>query len=110
MNTKFFSLLLSLLFCCAVAHAQEAQKSALQQRAEADNEKGDIASARFHFIRAFEDYAGKGQIRQGVECGTKATALYYKENYYKEAFDLLQRIEQAIQSKEQDGSKKAALK
>ena len=110
MNTKFFSLLLSLLFCCAVAHAQEAQKSALQQRAEADNEKGDIASARFHFIRAFEDYAGKGQIRQGVECGTKATALYYKENYYKEAFDLLQRIEQAIQSTEQDGSKKAALK
>ena len=110
MNTKFFSLLLSLLFCCAVAHAQEAQKSALQQRAEADNEKGDIASARFHFIRAFEDYAGKGQIRQGVECGTKATALYYKENYYKEAFDLLQRIEQAIQLKEQDGSKKAALK
>ena len=110
MNTKFFSLLLSLLFCCAVASAQEVQKSALQQRAEADNEKGDIASARFHFIRAFEDYAGKGQIRQGVECGTKATALYYKENYYKEAFDLLQRIEQAIQSKEQDGSKKAALK
>ena len=110
MNTKFFSLLLSLLFCCAVASAQEVQKSALQQRAEADNEKGDIASARFHFIRAFEDYAGKGQIRQGVECGTKATALYYKENYYKEAFDLLQRIEQAIQLKEQDGSKKAALK
>ena len=110
MNTKFFFFFLSLLFCCAVAHAQEAQKSALQQRAEADNEKGDIASARFHFIRAFEDYAGKGQIRQGVECGTKATALYYKENYYKEAFDLLQRIEQAIQSKEQDGSKKAALK
>lgn len=110
MNNKIFSLLLSLLLCCGFASAQEVQKSALQQRAEADNEKGDIASARFHFIRAFEDYAGKGQIRQSVECGTKATALYYKENYYKEAFDLLQRIEQAIQSKEQDGSKKAALK
>jgi signal transduction histidine kinase len=109
MNKKVLFLLLSLLFCCGIVNAQEAKKSDLQQRAEADNEKGNIASARFHFIRAFEDYANKGQTRQGVECGVKATALYYKENYYKEAFDLLRRIDQTIIANEKNGGSKAAL-
>ena len=84
------------ILSCGITYAQEAQKNALQQRAEADGEKGNIGSSRFYYIRAFEDYAGKGQLRQGVECGVKATALYYKENYYKEAFDLLRRIDQTI--------------
>ena len=96
MYRKVFLLLMSLMLCCGITYAQEAQKNALQQRAEADGEKGNIGSSRFYYIRAFEDYAGKGQLRQGVECGVKATALYYKENYYKEAFDLLRRIDQTI--------------
>ena len=82
---------------CVSVSAQEVKKSELQQTAESADKEGNIPSARFHFIRAFEDYANKGQIQQAVECGTKATALYYKkENYYKEAFDLLRRVDQAI--------------
>ena len=109
MNKKVFVLLLSVFFCCGMVGAQEAKKSGLQQRAEAEIEKGNVASARFNFIRAFEDYANKGQTKQGVECGVKATALYYKENYYKEAFDLLRRIDQTIIANEQSAVKKAGL-
>ena len=109
MNKKVFVLLLSVFFCCGMVGAQEAKKSELQQRAEAEIEKGNVASARFNFIRAFEDYANKGQTKQGVECGVKATALYYKENYYKEAFDLLRRIDQTIIANEQSAVKKAGL-
>ncbi|MDE7085182.1 MAG: hypothetical protein K2O48_00635, partial [Prevotella sp.] len=79
MNKKALLLLFSVLFCCAFASAQ--QKSGLQQRAEAESEKGNIASTRFLYIRAYEDYVNKGQLKQGVECGVKATGLYYKENY-----------------------------
>ena len=109
MNKKVILLVLSLFFCCGIVSAQDAKKSELQQRAEADQEKGNVASARFHYIRAFEDYANKGQTKQGVECGVKATALYYKENYYKEAFDLLRRIDQNIIANEKSGASKAAL-
>ena len=109
MNKKVFVLLLSVFFCCGMVGAQEVKKSELQQHAEADIEKGKVASARFNFIHAFEDYANKGQIKQGVECGVKATALYYKENYYKEAFDLLRRIDQTIIANEKSAVKKAAL-
>ena len=56
MNKKVFILLFGLLLSCGFVSAQDVQKSDLQQRAEADLEKGNLGSARFHFIRAFEDY------------------------------------------------------
>lgn len=90
--------------------AQQTEKSDLQQRADAEYAKGTVAPARFLYIRSFEDYAAKGKLQQGVECGVKAVALYYKEDLYKEAFDLLRRIDHAIMSSSQtDNGKKAAL-
>ena len=109
-NKKVLFLLLGLLICCGFVNAQEGQKSELQQRAEADLEKGSVGSARFHFIRAFEDYVNKGKMQQGVECAVKATTLYYKEHYWKEAFDLLRRADQNIIARREDApSTKAAL-
>ncbi|MCR4764670.1 MAG: sensor histidine kinase [Bacteroidaceae bacterium] len=84
-------------------NAQEGQKSELHQRAEAEDARNNIAAARSLFIRAFENYASKGQIKEGVECGTRATALYYKENFFKEGFELLRRVDQAINEEEQKG-------
>ena len=98
MKKKLFALLLGLLFGCGLVGAQEAQKSTLHQRAEAAAKDGSIATTRYLYIRAYEDYAGRGKMAQAVECGTKATALYYRENYWKEAFDLLRRVDQSIQA------------
>ena len=110
MNKKVFVLLFSMLACCTFVSAQEVKKSDLQQRAEAIDPKKNIAGARSLFIHAFNDYYNKGQIRQGVECAVKATALYYKENYYKEAFDLLHRADDAISAgKDMTTGEKAAL-
>lgn len=99
-----------LLMCSVSLIAQEeGTKNEFQQKAETELEKGSNASARFLFIRAYEDYVNKGQMKQGVECGVKATSLYYsKENLYREAFDLLRRVDQSIVSKTQ-GSARAAL-
>jgi len=103
-----FFLFLSFSFCIHFVNAQEVKKSELQQRAEAVDTKVDIAKARSMYIRAFEDYANQGQIRQGAECAAKAAALYYKENFYKEAFDLMRRLDQAINASKTDASTKAA--
>ena len=109
MKIKLLFLLLSLLFHLTIVSAQEAEKSELQQRAESEGKKGNVAGERYHYIRAFEDYVNKGKMQQGVECGIKATALYYKENYYKEAFDLLHRIDQSISDKGKSSKEEAAL-
>ena len=86
-----------------------AQKSELHQRAESEDAKHNIANARSLYIRAFEGYAGKGQIDEGVACGVKATTLYYKDNLYKEAFELLRRVDQQIDGSKTQASTKAAL-
>ena len=107
MNRKFISLLFCLMLGCMLASAQ---KSDLQQRAEAADAAGTIASARSLYIHAFNEYATKGQTQQAVECGTKAVSLYYKENFYKEAFELLRRVDQAVNNDQQaSGSTKAGL-
>ena len=100
---------MSLFFCFLFVHAQETQKSELQQRAETEEQKGSIGNARSLFIKAFNEYATNGQVRQGVECGVKATSLYYKENLYKEAFEFLHRVEAAISSSKESAATKAGL-
>lgn len=110
MNRKVFTVLIGLLLCCGTALAQDSTKSELQQHAEAEQAKGHVASARFHYIRAYESYARKGQMQQSVECGTQATQLYYKENFYKEAFDLLRDIDHTIEAAQAlSAGQKAAL-
>ena len=109
MKPKLIILLLNLLFCCAAVHAQNDQKSDLHKRAEAVDPAQNIANARSLFIHAFNDYYNKGQIALGVECAVKATALYYKENFYKEAFDLLRRADEVINATSASGSEKAAM-
>lgn len=109
MKTRQIILLFCLLFCCAAASAQTAEKSDLHKRAEAIDPAKSIASARSMFIHAFNDYYNKGQVGLGVECAVKATALYYKENFYKEAFDLLRRADEVINSASLNGGEKAAL-
>ena len=93
MNKRIFVILFGLLVC-GIISAQE--KSELQKQAEAVDASQNIAKARSLYIHAFNDYASKGQTKLGVECGVKGAAMYYKENFYKEAFDLLRRIDQVI--------------
>ena len=105
---KVLFLFVNLIFCCTFVSAQEVKKSDLQQRAEAVDPQKNIASARSLYIQAFNDYVNKGQVRQGVECAVKATALYYKENFYKEAFDLLRRADQTVSASKLPVSERAA--
>lgn len=96
---KFFSLLfVSLLFCSATVLAEDVKKSELHKQAESIDVKENIAKARSTYIHAFNDYANRGEIKLATECATKATALYYRENFWQEAFDLLRRADQVISS------------
>ena len=108
MNRRFLILFVNLLFCCVTLSAQDAEKSDLQKRAESIDPKENIASARSTFIHAFNDYANQGKIQQAVECAAKATALYYKENLYQEAFDLLRRADQTIAASKLSPSQSAS--
>ena len=106
MNKKFFIFLLGLLLCSTLVSAQ---KSKLEQKAESDLASKHVGGARYNYILAFEDYANKGQMKQSVECAVKANELFYKENYYNEAFDLLRRVDQTIDAKVEGAVSRAPL-
>lgn len=109
MRKKLLTLGMSLLLCCVWVSAQKADKNELQQRAESEYAKGNPIAARALYIKAFESYVNNGNLKQGVDCGVKANKLYYeKENLYKEAFDLLRRIDQTIEAKG-TGANKSSL-
>ena len=105
MNKKVFIFVMSVLMSCVSVCAQ--QKSDLQQRAEQEAAKGMSISARALWIQAYKDYVGKGQLAQGVECALKATPLYYRENLYNEAFDLLRGVDAHIAVSKQSSAVKA---
>ena len=96
MHKLFSILIVSMLFCSMTAMAEETKKSQLHKQAESIDSKENIAKARSTFIHAFNDYANRGEIALATECATKATALYYRENYWQEAFDLLRRADMVI--------------
>ncbi|MBR1548272.1 MAG: HAMP domain-containing histidine kinase [Prevotella sp.] len=109
-SKKVLVVLIGLAVCSLSVIAQEAKQSELHQQAESEDGNGNIPKARYLYIRAYEDYANKGNMQQAVECGVKATHLYYsKDSYYQEAFDLLRRIDQNITAASKDDKNEAAL-
>ncbi|MCR4918934.1 MAG: sensor histidine kinase [Prevotella sp.] len=106
---KIFIALACLLFSCLTAVAQAGAQSELHQRAAEADKQAIVPTARFYYIRAFEDYVSKGQLSPAMECAVKAAGLYHKESYWKEAFDLLRRADQAVQNANTDARSAAAL-
>jgi len=109
MNKKTLILLLSLLISWGSLFAQNAQKSELQQRAEKEIAARHPNTGRFLYIRAYEDYFNKGQFKQGVECASTAANMFFRDNSYKEAFELLRNVDQTIDDKEKNANNRAAL-
>jgi len=55
-----------------------------------------IIKARYLFKKAYEAFAVRENYPQAIECGIQANALYVRENFYKEGFELCRNMEQLI--------------
>ena len=104
---RFYVFIMAILTCSIVAFAQD--KSEYHQRA-LEEEGTNVTAARSSYIKAFRDYASKGQLKSGVECGVKAASLYYKENAFKEAFELLRDIDATISNASANEQAKAGMR
>ncbi len=108
MRKKLSVLIMAIMAGTMMLCAEEAAQDSPRQRAEAEAGKGNVPAARSLFIRAFDDYARRRQTAEAVECGVRATQLYYKENSYQEAFDMLRRIDTSIAADAALGTAQAA--
>ena len=94
MKKNLFLIIALRVFCFATLSAQE--ESADQPKSEARQ-----------YIAAFEKSAEKGNLQQAYEWGAKAAAYYNSKGLYKEAFDMLRRIDNTIDSRIKATSERA---
>ena len=85
---------------CSMVKAQ-GNADALMKQAQDFLANKEYVKARSTFLHSFNAFVAAGQSEKATVCGTKVAWLYYRENYYKEAFDILRAADQAIISAEQ---------
>ncbi|WP_165157845.1 HAMP domain-containing sensor histidine kinase [Parabacteroides sp. ZJ-118] len=94
-------LLLSFMLCYnPVTQAQDTTNQFMTQ-AQNSLEKKDYTKARYLFLQAYKSSSQKGDYQQAIDAGTQAVYLYYRENYYQEAFNLCRQMDQFILTEEQ---------
>ena len=92
---KQFAFILSLVLCLStVTFAQSTSRAdELMQQAQTNLKQKEYIKARYLFLQAYNAFSSQEKYDKAVECGINASALYHRENYYKEAFELLRGAE-----------------
>ncbi len=86
---KKIILILSLLFLSSgFVYAQSGGMNLRRQAIEALDQK-EYIKARYLYLQAYTALAKSGDPAVAAECAVNAAALYHRENFFKEAFDLL---------------------
>lgn len=102
---KIITILFLAAFCtCYKAYPQSRAEEQMKQ-AQGHLAQKEYIKARYLFLQAYNAFSSQGKYEQAVECGINACALYHRENYYKEAFELLRNADLLVNDGEQKQSK-----
>lgn len=102
---KIITVLFLAAFCiCSQAYSQNRADEQMKQ-AQENLAKKEYIKARYLFLQAYNSFSSQEKYDKAVECGVNASALYHRENYYKEAFELLRGAEQLVTAGEQKTGK-----
>lgn len=102
---KIITVLFLAVFCiCSQAYSQNRADEQMKQ-AQENLAKKEYIKARYLFLQAYNSFSSQEKYDKAVECGVNASALYHRENYYKEAFELLRGAEQLVAAGEQKTGK-----
>lgn len=106
MKTSIVTLLITFCFYLSVyAQAPQDKATELKEQALSSLKQKDYIKARYLFKKAYEAFAVRENYPQAIECGIQANALYVRENFYKEGFELCRNMEQLIWTGEQKQNK-----
>ena len=106
MKTSIVTLLITFCFYLSVyAQAPQDKATELKEQALSSLKQKDYIKARYLFKKAYEAFAARENYPQAIECGIQANALYVRENFYKEGFELCRDMEQFIWTGEQKQKK-----
>lgn len=104
MRIMYFIITLVICFCTTTLQAEN-RANDLMKQAQSSLEQKDYTKARYLFLQAYKAFSNEGDYTQAIDCGTKATYLYYRENYYQEAFELCRQMTQFLLTEEEKAQK-----
>ena len=90
---KSIPIFLAVLLCLCTQTFAQNRADELMKQAQENLAKKEYIKARYLFLQAYNAFATQENYAQAVKCGVNASALYHRENYYKEAFELLRNAE-----------------
>ncbi len=102
---KIFLIGLVTLLCLYNHSYAQNRAEDLMKQAQENLDKQSFITARYLFLQAYNAFAADGKCEQAVLCGVNASALYHRENYYKEAFELLGNVDHTIAAGEKKAGK-----
>lgn len=96
MKKVIYLLILIALCYPTLPIAAQGKGDDLRKQAQENLADKEYIRARYLFLQAYNAYADEAKYEPAVACGVQASALYHRENYYNEAFELLYKIEQTL--------------
>lgn len=107
MNRLIFLLAALLLSTSSVMAASRGD--GLLEQAKANYAKKEYTPARYYFKEALSAYVNEKNPQKAVEAGVAAAQLFHRENYYKEAFEMLGRADAAVAEQVASGNPVSGL-
>ena len=94
---KLISLLfLTVLLCINNTIVAQSRGEKFMSQAQKHLDNKEYIQARYNFVQAFSQFASDSVYDKAVDAGVKAAALYHRENYYKEAFEQLGKVDRML--------------
>lgn len=97
---KIIVTLFLIAFCFYTEASAQTRAEELMEQAQENLAKKEYIKARYSFLQAYNAFSSQEKYDKAVVCGIQASALYHRENYYKEAFELLRGAEQLVKAGE----------
>lgn len=102
---KKLTTLFLLLLLCAVATFAQGRGDELMKQAQSALDAKEYVKARYNFLQSYNAYAAAKNYPKAAEAAVNVAKLYHRENYYKEAFDILNKVDMAVAQGESESGK-----
>lgn len=95
---RFFSILL--IAIAALASYAESLGDNLRSQADEALAAQEYIKARYMYLKAYEAYVREARTAEAVPCAVNVASLYHRENYYREALEILSAAENTLNAVE----------
>lgn len=93
------------VMCGCLPLAAQSRGDNLQREADSALEQKEYVKARYNYLKAYEAFAKDQNPEKAIPAAVNVSALYHRENYYKEAFETLMGAEAVLSAAETEQNK-----